>query len=95
MYSLTDQIRRSSRSVGAIVAEAWPRRRYKAAFVEKLSQALAEATETQSWLDHALRCRYVDISQHELHNQRWQTIGGKLSRMMEKSASFWTPKPET
>ena len=52
-YSLTDQIRRSSRAVKAMIAEAWGRRRYKAVFVNKLDEALGEATETQSWLDDA------------------------------------------
>jgi four helix bundle protein len=56
MYALTDQIRRSSRAVGAMLAEAWARRRYEAAFINKTDEALAEATETQAWLDHALEC---------------------------------------
>ena len=54
MYSLTDQIRRSSRAVGAMIAAAWARRKYPAAFKSKLDEALEEATETQAWLDHAL-----------------------------------------
>ncbi len=53
-YSLTDQVRRSSRAVKAMVAEAWARRRYRAAFVNKVDEALGEAYETQSWLDDAL-----------------------------------------
>ena len=55
-YSLTDQVRRSSRAVKAILAEAWARRRYKAAFVNKIDESLGEAYETQSWLDDALDC---------------------------------------
>ena len=58
-YSLTDQIRRSSRAVNAMIAESWARRRYINAFVNKLSEALGEAMETQAWLDHALACGYV------------------------------------
>src|SRR6266576_7355734 len=58
-YSLTDQIRRSSRAVKAMIAEAWARRRYKAAFVNKIDEALGEAYETQSWLDDALDYRYL------------------------------------
>ncbi len=58
-YSLTDQMRRSSRSVCANLAEAWRKRRYKAAFVAKLSDSEAEAAETQVWLQFAVDCDYV------------------------------------
>ena len=58
-YSLTDQIRRSSRSVCANLAEAWRKRRYEAAFVAKLSDSEAEAAETQSWLQFAVECEYL------------------------------------
>jgi four helix bundle protein len=58
-YSLTDQIRRSSRSVCANLAEAWRKRRYKNAFISKLSDAEAEAAETQVWLEFAVKCDYV------------------------------------
>jgi four helix bundle protein len=57
-FALTDQIRRSSRAVKAMIAEAWARRRYKAAFVNKIDEALGEAYETQSWLDDALDGEY-------------------------------------
>lgn len=57
-YSLVDQIRRSSRSVCANIAEAWRKRRYEAAFVSKLSDAETEAAETQVWAEVALYCRY-------------------------------------
>ena len=59
-YSLTDQIRRASRSVPANIAEAWRKRRYKAAFISKLNDAEGEAAETQTWLEIATRCNYVD-----------------------------------
>lgn len=59
-YSLTDQIRRSSRSVCANLAEAWRRRRYEAAFVAKLSDAESEAAETQVWLGFAVKCNYLE-----------------------------------
>ena len=58
-YSLTDQIRRSSRSVCANLAEGWRKRRYEAAFVSKLSDAESEAAETQVWLEFAVKCEYV------------------------------------
>jgi four helix bundle protein len=59
-YSLTDQIRRSSRSVSANLAEAWRKRRYEAAFIAKLSDAEAEAAESQVWLEFAVKCGYID-----------------------------------
>ena len=59
-YSLTDQVRRSSRSVCANLAEAWRKRRYQAAFISKLSDAEAEAAETQVWIEFAVKCQYLD-----------------------------------
>jgi len=59
-YSLTDQIRRASRSVGANIAEAWRKRRYEAAFVSKLSDSETVAAETQVWLEFAVKCGYLD-----------------------------------
>lgn len=58
-FSLTDQVRRSSRSVCANIAEAWRKRRYPAAFVSKLSDAESEAAETQTWLEYVVRCGYA------------------------------------
>ena len=60
IYSLTDQIRRSSRSVCSNIAEAWRKRRYEAAFVAKLSDSEGEAAETQTWLEFAVRCGYLE-----------------------------------
>jgi four helix bundle protein len=59
-YSLTDQVRRSSRSVCANIAEAWRKRRYEAAFVSKLSDSETEAAETQVWLEFAVKCGYLE-----------------------------------
>src|SRR6266511_2440283 len=59
-YSLTDQVRRSSRSVCANLAEAWRKRRYEAAFISKLSDVEAEAAETQVWVEFAVACEYLD-----------------------------------
>ena len=59
-YSLTDQIRRSSRSVCANLAEAWRKRRYAAAFASKLSDSETEASETQVWLEFSVKCGYID-----------------------------------
>ena len=59
-YSLTDQVRRSSRSVSANLAEAWRKRRYEAAFIARLSDSEAEAAETQVWLQFAVESNYLD-----------------------------------
>jgi len=60
VYSLTDQVRRSSRSVSANLTEAWRKRRYEAAFISKLSDAETEAAETQTWIEYAVACDYLD-----------------------------------
>ncbi len=62
-FSLSDQIRRSSRSVAANIAEAWRKRRYEKSFIAKLSDAEAEAAETQTWLDFAKACGYIEEQQ--------------------------------
>jgi four helix bundle protein len=59
-YSLTDQVRRSSRSVCANLAEAWRKRRYQAAFINKLSDSECEAAESQVWIEFAVKCGYLD-----------------------------------
>ncbi len=92
-YSLTNQIRRSSRAVNAMVAEAWARRRYEAVFVNKLDEALGEATETQAWLDHALDCGYLTPAQREASNAGWQHVGAMLRRMIIRSADFCKATP--
>ena len=87
-YSLTDQVRRSSRAVSAMIGEAWARRRYEAVFVNKVSEALGEATETQVWLDHALACGYLTHEVHREFDGSWAEIGAMLQGMIDKSASF-------
>lgn len=77
-YSLTDQIRRSSRSVCANLAEAWRKRRYKSAFVSKLSDVEAEAAETQVWIEFAVKCKYLDrlvaTDTHECYDRILKTV---------------------
>ena len=92
-YSLTDQIRRSSRSVCANIAEAWRKRRYPAAFVSKLSDADAEAAETQVWLDIALRCGYLEANAHRELLDRYDHIGAQLAKMMAAS-ELWCSAPD-
>src|SRR6266513_630340 len=84
-YSLTDQVRRSSRAVGSMIAAAWARRRYRAAFISKLDEALKEAMETQSWLDHALDCKYISTAQFASLDGNWQSVGGMLNNMMNRA----------
>jgi len=89
LYSLTDQIRRSSRAVNAMIAEAWARRRYRAAFINKINEALGEAMETQAWLDHALDCGYyMDRNQHRMLDEAWQKVGAMLNRMIQRADDF-------
>jgi four helix bundle protein len=87
-YSLTDQVRRSSRAVNAMIAEAWARRRYRAAFINKIDEALGEAMETQAWLNHALDCNYVSADAHGKLDGGWQSVGAMLQRMMDKADQF-------
>jgi len=87
-YSLTDQIRRSSRAVSAMIAEAWAKRRYEAAFVSKVNDALGEATETQAWLDHAVDSGYITAAQFNELDAKWQQIGGMLNKMTGRAPDF-------
>ena len=81
-FSLTDQIRRSSRSVCANLAEAFRKRRYPKNFVSKLSDCEAEAAETHVWLDFALACDYVTIEEYEKLYKEYDMILGMLVRMI-------------
>ena len=94
-YSLTNQIRRSSRSTKAMISEAWARRRYKAVFVSKIDEALGEATETQSWLDDAFDCGYLDSTQFEKMDADWHSIGAMLARMIDRASDFCKNSSDT
>jgi four helix bundle protein len=87
-YSMVDQIRRSSRSVCANLAEAWRKRRYKAAFVAKLSDAESEACETQVWIEFALRCGYIDQKSSDSLDDAYEQIIGQLVKMIQ-DADKW------
>jgi four helix bundle protein len=76
-YSLTDQIRRSSRSVCANLGEAWRKRRYKASFLAKLNDCEAEAAETQVWLKFAVKCNYISVETgREIYHEYNQILSG-------------------
>jgi four helix bundle protein len=77
-YSLTDQIRRSSRSVTTNIAEAFRKRRYEKAFVAKLSDSEGEAAETQTWLDYARDCKYIENEICEEYNKEYEHVIGML-----------------
>ena len=81
-YSLTDQIRRSSRSVCANIAEAWRKRRYPLAFVSKLSDSEAEAAETQTWLQFAVKCGYLSALEAKALYKDYDAIIGMLVSMI-------------
>jgi len=87
-YSLTDQIRRSSRSVGAQIAEAWAKRRYPNHFVSKLTDADAEQNETQHWIETAVDCGYLLVEQAKPMSDTLQEIGRMLQGMMNRAAEF-------
>ena len=83
-YSMTDQMRRSSRSVCANIAEAWRKRRYTSHFVSKLSDADAEAAETLVWLDFAKAYRFIDPQRHAELMDQYNHICSQLSIMMSE-----------
>lgn len=87
-YSLTDQIRRSSRSVGAQIAEAWAKRKYEKHFISKLTDADGEQQETQHWLETASDCNYIDKTTLKSLLNKCESIGKMLNGMMSKSKLF-------
>ena len=90
-YSLTDQVRKSSRSVCSNIAEAWRKRRYDAAFVAKLNDSEAEASETQTWIDFAVKCGYLDKNQGDSIRAEYDIILGQLVSMI-RNPSPWLLK---
>ena len=88
VYSLTDQIRRSSRSVAANIAEGFRKRRYPNMLVNKLTDCDGEATETQVWLDFALDCGYMSKENHDHLIEGYEEVGRMLSGMMADPKRF-------
>lgn len=88
MYSLTDQVRRSSRSVGANIREAWAKRRYPAHFTSKLSDSDGESEETIHWILSAHGCGYIDAEIENELKLEYRHICGMLNKMMDNSASW-------
>ncbi|MEO6434993.1 MAG: four helix bundle protein [Tepidisphaeraceae bacterium] len=90
-YSMTDQIRRSSRSVASNIAEAWRKRRYVASFTSKLTDSESEAAETQTHLELALRCGYADAALAAELDQRFEEVLGQLHTMVADAPRWCLP----
>jgi four helix bundle protein len=84
-YSMVDQMRRSSRSVCANIGEAWRKRRYKAAFIAKLSDAESEACETQVWIEFAKRCEYMEDNNCAEVDTEYDQIMGQIVKMINEA----------
>jgi four helix bundle protein len=87
-YSLTDQIRRSSRSVSANIAEAYRKRRYPKHFISKLTDSDGENSETSTWLDFALACTYISKEQHKGLSNQGIEVGKLINYMINNPGKF-------
>jgi len=94
-FSLTDQVRRSSRSIGAQIAEGWAKRRYDRHFVSKLTDADGEQQETQHWIETAFDCEYIDKQQMDVLLGDLSEIGRMLQSMINKADLFCETKEAT
>ena len=92
MYSLTDQIRRSSRSVGAQISEAWAKRKYEKHFISKLTDADGEQQETQHWIETALDCNYLNESTVKNLLEGYASVGRMINSMINKAGQFCSQK---
>jgi four helix bundle protein len=90
-YSLTDQIRRASRSVCSNISEGWRKRRYKAVFLNKLTDSGQEAAETQTWLEFSLHCKYIDEETFKRLDDGYEHVFAMLSSMEKKADTFCRP----
>ncbi|OGU93954.1 MAG: four helix bundle protein [Ignavibacteria bacterium RIFOXYB2_FULL_36_7] len=88
-YSLTDQIRRSSRSVCSNIAEAFRKRRYEKSFISKLNDSEGEAAETQTWLEFSLECNYINRNDYDLLINEYENVLGKLV-IMSNQPEKWS-----
>lgn len=87
-YALVDQIRRSSRSVAANLAEAWKKRRYEKLFISKLIDTAGEAGETEVWLDFAKDFQYINEEQHQYFRAKYEEVNRMLTGMIDKAYKF-------
>jgi four helix bundle protein len=94
-FSLTDQVRRSSRAIGANIAESWAKRRYEKHFISKLTDSDGEQMETQHWIGTALDCEYIDQKAHDQLLVKCLEIGRMLNSMMDKADMFCGEPPRS
>lgn len=94
-FSLTDQIRRSSRAIGSNITEAWAKRRYEKHFISKLTDSDGEQMETQHWIETALECEYIDPKTSARLVEKCLEIGRMLNSMMDKADMFCGEPPRT
>lgn len=87
-YALTDQVRRSSRSIGANIAESWAKRRYSAHFLSKLTDSDGELQETLHWLDTAFSCGYLTVEEQQHLIGKLSDVGRLLGGMINRHESF-------
>jgi len=87
-YSLTDQIRRSSRSVCSNISEAYRKRKYKLYFISKLTDSDAENSETQVWLEFALACKYIDKNKYAFLKEKSLAVGRLLGHMISSPDTY-------
>jgi len=92
-FSLTDQVRRSSRAIGANIAESWSKRRYEKHFISKSTDSDGEQMETQHWIGTALDCEYIDQGAHDLLIAKCLEIGRMLNGMIDKADMFCGEPP--
>ncbi len=88
LFSLTDQIRRASRSIGSNIAEAWHKRRYIAHFVSKLTDSDGEQAETQHWIYTAYQCKYISTEKRDDLLERCKEVGRILGSMISNPEKF-------
>ena len=94
-FELVSQVRRSGRAAKAMIAAAWARCRYKAAFISKLDEALEESVETQSWFDDALDRGYISPAEFKQFDAEWESIGAMIQGMINRADSFCRFAPDT
>lgn len=87
-FSLTDQVRRASRSVCSNIAEAWRKRKYKAVFVNKLTDSMQEASESQCWIEFSFACEYIDRKTFEEIDAEYEKIIAMLNSMEKNADKF-------
>jgi four helix bundle protein len=87
-YSLTDQIRRASRSIPANLAEAWKKRRYERLFISKMTNSAGEAAEVEVWLDFARDYGYFNTDRHDYFHERYEEVSRMLSSMARQPEKF-------